>query len=172
MGQPFIGEIRMFGGSFAPLDWAFCDGQILQIADNEPLFQLIQNTYGGDVNQGTFALPDLRGRVPVHQDQNNGLNISESYGVESVTLTLPQLAMHEHPHAAVVPAGKTTPLGKLVADTGPTTMIYAGGLGTSQASALATAVVGAAQPQPHQNMMPYQGVSFIISLFGIFPSQV
>lgn len=165
MAQPYVGEIRMFGGNFAPTGWMFCDGQLLPISENETLFQLIGTTYGGD-GQATFALPDLRGRVPVHQ--GNGLTIGEWYGAESVTLTTQQIPPHVHPHATVAPAGNTTPLGKLVADTGPTTMIYADGQGASQASALATAIVGG---QPHQNMMPYQGVSFIISLFGIFPSQ-
>lgn len=165
MSQPYIGEIRMFGGNFAPVGWAFCDGQLLPISENEALFQLIGTTYGGD-GQVTFALPDLMGRVPVHQ--GNGRIMGENYGTESVTLTVQQIPAHVHPHAAMVPAGNTTPLGKLVADTGPT-MIYADGQGAAQASALATAVVGGGQP--HQNMMPYQGVSFIISLFGIFPSQ-
>jgi microcystin-dependent protein len=166
MAQPYVGEIRMFGGNFAPAGWMFCDGQLLPISENETLFQLIGTTYGGD-GQSTFALPDLRGRVPVHQ--GNGLSISERYGHESVTLSIQQIPAHMHSHAAAVPASNTTPLGKLVADTGPTTMIYADGQGASQASALATTVVGG--NQPHQNMMPYQCVSFIISLFGIFPSQ-
>jgi microcystin-dependent protein len=166
MAQPYVGEIRMFGGNFAPAGWMFCDGQLLAISENETLFQLIGTTYGGD-GQATFALPDLRGRVPVHQ----GISlIGERYGVESVTLTTPQIPAHDHPHATVAPAGNTTPLGKLVADTSPATMIYADGQGASQASALATAIVGGGQP--HSNMMPYQGVSFIISLFGIFPSPI
>lgn len=166
MSQPFIGEIRMFGGNFAPAGWEFCNGQLLPISENDAFFALIGTTYGGD-GQETFALPDLRGRVPVHQ--GNGLSISEAYGQESVTLAIQQIPAHVHSHVAAVPAGNTTPLGKLVADTGPTTMIYADGQGASQASASATAVAGGSQP--HQNMMPYQGVSFIISLFGIFPSQ-
>jgi microcystin-dependent protein len=165
MAQPYIGEIRMFGGNFAPTGWAFCDGQLVPISENDALFQLIGTTYGGD-GEETFALPDLRGRVPVHQ--GNGVTIGETFGVESVTLTTQQIPAHVHPHAAAVGAGKTTPLGKLVADTSPATMIYADGLGASQASALATAVVGGGQP--HQNLMPYQCVNFIISLFGIFPS--
>lgn len=165
MGQPFIGEIRMFGGTFAPFGWAFCDGQLLPISENETLFYLLGTTYGGD-GQTTFALPDLRGRVPVHQ--GNGVTIGESYGSETVTLTTQQIPPHVHSHVAAVPALNTTPLGKLAADTGAT-MIYADGQGASQASASATAVAGGSQP--HQNMMPYQGVSFIISLFGIFPSQ-
>lgn len=164
MGQPFVGEIRMFGGNFAPVGWEFCSGQLLPISENETLFQLIGTIYGGD-GQETFALPDLRGRVLVHQ--GNGRTIGEMYGSESITLSLQQIPAHVHSHAAAVPAGNTTPLGKLVADTGPATLIYADGQGASQASALATAVAGGSQP--HENMMPYQGVNFIISLFGIFP---
>jgi microcystin-dependent protein len=167
MGQPYIGEIRMFGGNFAPRGWAFCNGQIMPIAENDALFALIQTTYGGD-GQETFALPDLRGRVPVHQDQSNGLTIGETYGAESVTLHPDQIATHVHPHAAAVSAGNTSPLGKLVADTGPAVLIYADGQGASQASNLATAIVGGGQP--HQNVMPYQGVNFIISLLGVFPN--
>lgn len=166
MAQPYVGEIRMFGGNFAPAGWMFCDGQLLPISENETLFQLIGTTYGGD-GESTFALPDLRGRVPVHQ--GNGAIFAYPFGVESVTLTTEQIPKHVHPHAAAVGAGKTTPLGKLVADTGPNVMIYADGQGASQASDLAITDVGG--NQPHQNMMPYQCVSFIISLFGIFPSQ-
>lgn len=164
MSQPFIGEIRMFGGNFAPQGWAFCDGQLLPIAENDALFTLIGTTYGGD-GQETFALPDLRGRIPVHQ--GNGRTIAEMYGSELVTLTVQQIPAHLHPHAAAVPAGNTTPLGKLVADTGATA-IYADGQGAAQASPLATEMVGGGQP--HENLMPYQCVSFIISLFGIFPT--
>lgn len=163
MSQPFIGEIRMFGGSFAPVGWEFCNGQLLPISENDALFALIGTIYGGD-GQETFALPDLRGRVPVHQ--GNGVSIGEAYGQESVTLPIQQIPSHLHSHVAAAAAGNTTPLGKLVADTG-STMIYADGQGASQASIQATAVAGGSQP--HENMMPYQGVNFIISLFGIFP---
>ena len=166
MGQPFYGEIRMFAGNFAPDGWAFCDGQLLPILQYETLFNLIGTTFGGD-GQTTFALPDLRGRVPVHQ--GNGVTLGEAFGSESVFLSTQQIPAHVHSHVAAVPAGNTTPLGKLAADTG-TTMIYADGQGASQASASATAVAGGGQP--HQNMMPYQGVNFIISVsgFSIYPS--
>ena len=165
MAQPYVGEIRMFASSFAPVGWAFCNGQLLLISDNETLFQLIGTAYGGD-GQQTFALPDLRGRVPVHQ--GNGAVFADAFGVENVTLTIAQIPSHVHSHVAVVPAGNTTPLGKLAADTGPT-MIYADSQGAAQASASATATAGGSQP--HDNMMPFLGIHFIISLFGIFPSQ-
>ena len=164
MSQPFVGEIRMFGGSYAPAGWALCDGQHLPISENGVLFQLIGTTYGGD-GQQTFAMPDLRGRVPVHQ--GNGLTIGAKHGEESVTLNIQQIPTHVHSNAAGVAAGNTTPLGKLVANTSAT--IYKVDQGASQASPLATATVGGSQP--HENMMPYQCVNFIISLSGIFPSQ-
>jgi microcystin-dependent protein len=169
MSQPYVGEIRIFAGNFAPVGWMFCDGQLLPISENETLFNLIGTTYGGD-GFDTFALPDLRGRVPVHQTSPFPVSqppLGEKYGDESVTLTLQQIPPHVHPHAAAVGANTTTPLGKLVADTGPARTIYADGQGASPASALAITSVGAGQP--HQNMMPFLGVNFIISLFGIFP---
>src|SRR5262245_35631807 len=103
MSQPFVGEIRMFGGNFAPAGWAFCQGQLLPISQNETLFNLIGTTYGGD-GQNTFALPDLQGRVPMHQGQGPGISqsyiIGETGGVESVTLTTQQIPSHNHPLVA------------------------------------------------------------------------
>src|SRR5205085_11564656 len=93
MAQPYVGEIRMFGGNFAPTGWAFCDGQPMQISENEVLFNVIGTTYGGD-GQSTFALPDLRGRVPVHQ--GNGYTLAETGGVEQVTLAVNQIPTHTH----------------------------------------------------------------------------
>ena len=97
MSQPFVGEIRMFGGNFAPAGWMFCEGQLLPISENETLFQLIGTTYGGD-GQNTFALPDLRGRLPIHQ--GNGFVLAQNGGVESVTLTANQISVHTHPFLA------------------------------------------------------------------------
>src|SRR2546426_10537790 len=99
MSQPYIGEIRMFGGNFAPAGWAFCNGQQMAIDQNTALFQLIGTTYGGD-GQTTFALPDLQSRIPIHQGQGSGLSnytIGQSGGVESVTLTTNQISAHNHP---------------------------------------------------------------------------
>src|SRR3954471_15920627 len=93
MAQPYVGEIRMFGGNFAPAGWSLCDGQLLPISENEVLFQLIGTTYGGD-GQSTFALPDLRGRIPLHQ--GNGFTLAETGGVEEVTLTVQQIPSHSH----------------------------------------------------------------------------
>src|SRR5215207_7113149 len=94
MAQPFVGEIRMFAGNFAPAGWMFCEGQLLPIPENETLFQLIGTTYGGD-GQSTFALPDLRGRIPIHQ--GNGVIVAETGGAEEITLTVSQIPAHGHP---------------------------------------------------------------------------
>src|SRR5262247_2314176 len=94
MAQPYVGEIRMFAGNFAPAGWMFCEGQLLPISENETLFQLIGTTYGGD-GESTFALPDLQGRVPIHF--GNGFSLAETGGAESITLTVNQIAAHSHP---------------------------------------------------------------------------
>src|SRR3954465_5582485 len=106
MAQPYVGEVRMFGGNFAPAGWMFCAGQLLPISENETLFQLIGTTYGGD-GQSTFALPDLRGRLPIHF--GNGFILAETGGVESVTLTVNQIAAHSHPLLASSNIGSSTP---------------------------------------------------------------
>src|ERR1700726_3720239 len=95
MSQPYVGEIRMFAGNFAPAAWMFCEGQLLPISEYETLFNLIGTTYGGD-GQSTFALPDLRGRLPIHQ--GNGFTLAETGGVETVTLPVPQIPAHSHPY--------------------------------------------------------------------------
>src|SRR5437868_3362158 len=116
MSQPFVGEIRMFGGNFAPAGWAFCNGQLLAISENDTLFNLIGTTYGGD-GQNTFALPDLRGRVPVHMGQGPGLSnyiIGQNGGVETVTVTIAQIPQHTHPAMAQSePGNQTSPTGGL-----------------------------------------------------------
>lgn len=165
MAQPYIGEIRMFGGNFAPAGWMFCEGQLLPISENETLFQLIGTTYGGD-GQDTFALPDLRGRLPVHQ--GNGMILAETGGVETVALTPSQIPSHSHvltgssgngtqssPHGNYL--ASTSVMRPYVAET-PDTALAAGSIGSTGGS------------QPHSNMQPYLCIHFIISLFGIFPS--
>src|SRR2546430_10905890 len=107
MAQPYVGEIRMFGGNFAPAGWMFCEGQLLPISENETLFQLIGTTYGGD-GESTFALPDLRGRIPIHQ--GNGFTLAETGGAEEITLTVQQIAAHTHAMLATsATASQTTP---------------------------------------------------------------
>jgi microcystin-dependent protein len=165
MAQPYVGEIRMFGGNFAPAGWMFCEGQLLPISENETLFQLIGTTYGGD-GQSTFALPDLRGRVPIHQ--GNGFVLAETGGVETVTLTVNQIAAHSHPMLASssigsLPTAQSNVLGKLT-----NIDLYSGDPADTSMSPVAVTSIGGSQP--HTNFQPYLCVDFIISLFGIFPS--
>ncbi|HMW00873.1 MAG TPA: tail fiber protein, partial [Acidobacteriota bacterium] len=113
MAQPYVGEIRMFAGNFAPAGWQLCEGQLMSISENETLFQLIGTTYGGD-GESTFALPDLRGRLPLHQ--GNGFILAETGGAEEITLTVQQIPAHSHPLLATVNiANNTTPVNSLPA---------------------------------------------------------
>lgn len=171
MSQPFVGEIRLFAGNFPPVGWAFCDGSVLSIAENETLFQLIGTTYGSD-GQETFALPDLRGRIPIHAGSGPGLTprtIGEPDGTESVTLTMAQMPSHAHPwQASSAPADPSAgPVGGLLAQS--SSPVYVADPVSDVA--MAPQGVGAAGgSQPHENLAPYLCVSFIISLYGIFPS--
>ena len=166
MAQPYVGEIRLFAGNFAPAGWMFCDGQLLPISENETLFQLIGTTYGGD-GQSTFRLPDLQSRVPIHQ--GNGFVIAQTGGVEEVTLTLQQIPIHSHPLlASADPANSPNPAGNVLAETISTTPYFAGPPAVGLAPQSIAPVGGS---QPHQNLQPYQCINYIISLFGIFPSQ-
>ena len=166
MAQPYVGEIRLFAGNFAPVGWLFCDGQLLPISENETLYQLIGTTYGGD-GQQTFALPDLRGRVPMHQP-NGPLSVGQATGVESVTLTVQQIPAHTHPLiGAKTPGTQTDPAGNLVADSLSVSVYINDGVDANMAPQ-AIGVVGGSQP--HENRQPYLGLNFIVSLFGIFPS--
>lgn len=164
MAQPYIGEIRMFGSNFAPVGWQFCDGTLLSISDNEALFQLIGTTYGGD-GQSTFAVPDLRGRLPVHQ--GNGFTVGQSAGVESVTLTVPQLPSHGHPLQASTNAADTPNVQSALPATGSVSQLYWGD--PPDTPLAAPAISGVGINLPHDNLQPYLCVSFIISLYGIFP---
>jgi microcystin-dependent protein len=165
MAQPYVGEIRMFGGNFAPAGWMFCAGQLLPIAENETLFQLIGTTYGGD-GQSTFALPDLRGRIPLHF--GSGFVLAERGGVEQVTLTSTQMPSHTHPLLASAGlATDTNPSAKVPAQTS-TFDFYQSNPPTVPMAATSIGATGGSQP--HDNMQPYLCISFIISLFGIFPS--
>lgn len=171
MANPFVGEIRMFGGNFAPQGWAFCDGSVLPISEYETLFVLVGTTYGGD-GQQTFALPDLRGRLPMHQGQVPGAGphtLGEMGGVEDVTLMVPHLPAHSHQLSASSTAAVATagPSGVLAASS--SAQFYGSGQPSSDMAAGAITAQGGSQP--HSNMAPFQTVSFIISLFGIFPSQ-
>ncbi len=165
MSQPYVGEIRMFAGNFAPAGWMFCEGQLLPISENETLFTLIGTTYGGD-GQSTFALPDLRGRVPLHF--GNGFTLAETGGVETVTLTVPQIPSHNHAMLASndIPASSSPgnnvtgqAAAKIYRSGNPTVFLNPGAIGSTGGS------------QPHNNFQPYLCIDFIISLFGVFPSQ-
>jgi microcystin-dependent protein len=164
MAQPYVGEIRMFAGNFAPAGWMFCEGQLLPISENETLFQLIGTTYGGD-GQSTFGLPDLRGRIPVHQ--GNGFILAETGGTEEVTLTVNQVTAHSHPMLATndIPT-LSNPENNVTGQAA--TRIYRAGAPTVFLQANSVASTGGSQP--HTNFQPYLCINYIISLFGIFPS--
>ena len=166
MAQPYVGEIRMFAGNFAPAGWMFCEGQLLPISEYETLFNLIGTTYGGD-GQSTFALPDLRGRVPIHQ--GDGFILAETGGAEEITLTVSQIPAHSHPFLATTSVGnQANPLNQVLSES-PTIKMYMEDVVDSAMAPQAISAVGGSQP--HTNFMPYLCVDFIISLFGIFPSQ-
>lgn len=170
MSQPFLGEIRMFGGSFAPAGWAFCNGQLLAISENDALFVLLGTTYGGD-GQETFALPNLQSRIPIHMGTGPGLSayqIGEQGGVEQVTLTTQQIPTHTHAPLASNTGGSDNPnnsywadsaLGKPYGAAPPNVLMNPGTITPTGGS------------QPHDNMLPFLCVTYIISLQGLFPSQ-
>lgn len=165
MAQPYVGEVRIFAGNFAPAGWMSCEGQLLPISENETLFQLIGTTYGGD-GESTFALPDLRGRLPIHQ--GNGVVLAETGGAEEITLTINQIAAHSHPLLASTGAGSAnTPVGNLPAESTGINLYIEDAANSNLSAAAMTAIGGS---QPHTNFQPYLCVNFIISLFGIFPS--
>lgn len=165
MSQPYIGEIRMFAGNFPPQGWEWCNGQTLAISENDALFNLIGTTYGGD-GQETFQLPNLAGRIPVHS--GNGFVLSESGGQEQVTLSTQQLPVHTHLMPVSNNLGSTSsPANAFFAKSSSNTPY------TSDTSLLVpiknTTVSAAGSSQPHSNLQPYLCVSFIISLFGVYP---
>ena len=166
MAQPYVGEIRIFAGNFAPAGWMFCEGQLLPISENETLFQLIGTTYGGD-GQSTFALPDLRGRIPLHQ--GNGLILAETGGAEEITLTVSQIPAHSHPMLGTQNLANATDPANLLPGT-LVTNVTAYGTDNPSTTLSPSSVSAVGGSQPHTNFQPYLCVNFIISLFGIFPS--
>ena len=174
MGQPYVGEIRMFAGNFPPNGWMFCNGDILPISENDTLFNLIGTTYGGD-GQETFALPNLQSRIPIHMGTGRSgvtYQISEMAGVESVTLNTQQIPVHSHPMLASNSAGVLSP-----------TNAYLTTSSSSQAGTLAynseapadtplnpSIITPTGGNQPHENCQPFLAISYIISLYGIYPS--
>jgi microcystin-dependent protein len=173
MSDPFIGEIKLFAGNFAPRNWAFCDGSIHPISENNALFSLLGNRYGGD-GRTTFGLPDLRGRLPVHFGTGEGLStkiLGDRQGVETVVLTTNQMTSHTH---------------NLQASSGPTSQASPEGLVLAKSASVSTAIYAQADPsnktsmpddmtgksgenQPHPNIMPYLCLNYIIALFGTYP---
>ena len=171
MAQPYVGEIRMFGGNFAPAGWMFCNGQLLPISENETLFQLIGTTYGGD-GQATFALPNLQSRIPIHMGTGSGLSsyqLAEMGGTEQVTLTTNQIPIHTHPPLASDAGGTADSPGNSFWAASSLGKPYIAGPPGVQMNPQSISPTGGSQP--HDNMMPFLCVSYIISLFGIFPSQ-
>lgn len=173
MSEPFLGEIKMFAGNFAPPSWALLDGQLLAISQNDALFALLGTTYGGD-GQTTFGLPDLRGRVPVHEGQGPGLSpraLGAKSGLEKVTVTTNQIPSHKHDLQATTAAGNSTlPIGKTLAPSGGLTDLYLDGEGDPQNMGPA-AITNVGGSQSHTNLQPFLCLNFIIALFGIFPSR-
>ena len=169
--QPYIGEIFIFAGNFAPLGYAMCDGAFMAISQNEALFVLIGTTYGGD-GEETFALPDLRGRVPIHQGTGNGVSylIGETGGVEDVTLIQNQMPVHTHAARGALIANQVTPEnGYWSTDPLGNTAAYS--TQPSNANMAANALDPVGGSQPHGNVQPSLGLNYIIALEGIFPPQ-
>jgi microcystin-dependent protein len=167
MSEPYVGEIRSVGFNFAPVNWAFCNGALLPISQFEVLFTLLGTTYGGD-GQTTFALPDLRGRTPFHQGSGGGASyvMGQEGGVETVPLLATQIPSHVHPIGVQNGRGDvSSPIGALFAASSEDQ--YAAS-GSSASGAILSAAGGS---QPHSNLQPFLCVNYIISLFGIFPSQ-
>lgn len=172
MSNPFLGEIRMFAGNFAPVNFAFCDGQLISIAQNSAVFSLLGTTYGGD-GQNTFAVPDMRGRIPIHQGQGPALPnyvIGQIAGQETVILNTTQIPSHSHDLVAVAGGTKqTSPSGAAWASGGPEQ--FASNRITPITGQLQSGLSANVGGQAHNNMMPYLAVNFIVALQGIFPSR-
>ncbi|HEV8428369.1 MAG TPA: tail fiber protein [Pyrinomonadaceae bacterium] len=168
---PFVGEIRMFAGNFAPNGWMFCEGQTVPISENEVLFQLIGTTYGGD-GEETFNLPNLASRVPIHMGtgpDGTTYQLGEMAGTEQETLTTQQIPNHNHPFlASLNPATGNTPVGNLLGEQGTINLFLVDAVNTPMNAQSAQPAGGS---QPHENTQPFLCINFIISLFGVFPSQ-
>lgn len=169
MSDPYLGEIRMFAGTFAPVDWALCDGQTLSVSQYEALYALIGTRYGGD-GQQTFKLPDLRGRIPIAQGQAPGHDaylLGQSGGVEEVVLNSSQLPQHSHAVAAQAKPGKVAKADLWAASRNR----YFKGEANASMNPATVAEAGTLAPQPHSNMGPYLAVHFIICLNGLWPDR-
>ena len=174
MSEPFVGQIKMFAGNFPPRSYAFCDGQLLAVSSNDALFSLLGTIYGGD-GRTTFGLPDLRGRLPVHTGTGPALTLrpmGQKAGAETVGLTEAQIAAHRHESASM----NTTPTlgspgGNVLANTGTTNIYGAPSPPNTNLAPEASIAAGGGSGTAHTNLMPFQCVTFIIALFGIYPSR-
>ncbi|MDQ5823258.1 MAG: tail fiber protein [Chloroflexota bacterium] len=169
--QPYVGEIRMFAGNFAPNGWLFCEGQQLPISENEVLFQLLGTTYGGD-GEETFNIPNLASRVPIHMGtgpDGTTYQIGEMAGTEEETLSTQQIPNHTHPlTGSTAPGTDAQPTSNVLAQSGGA-FVYIEDTAIAALNANSIGIVGGSQP--HENTQPFLCINFIISLFGIFPSQ-
>ena len=177
MSEPFIGQIIMFGGNFAIRGFAQCDGQLLGISQNTALFSLLGTTYGGD-GRTSFGLPDLRGRFPMHVGTGPGLSprrLGEKSGAETTTLTVSQMPSHDHAGAAKANAGTAnsqSPIGNVLAsEAGGVTAMYSSDAPDGDMSVSALSIANTGGSHPHSNLPPYQVISFLIALVGIYPSR-
>jgi len=170
MSEPFLAEIRVVGFNFAPRGWAFCDGQILPINQNQSLYSLLGTTYGGD-GRTSFALPDLRGRTPIHR--SDGYALGQKGGEETITLTAAQIAAHSHTvKASSLPGTNTEPLGAyLAAPADPTDLTYREPQAATTTALRSGTVTNAGGGQAHNNMQPFIALNFCIALQGLFPSR-
>ena len=171
MSEPFIGEIRIFAGNYAPIGWALCAGQLLPISSNTALFSLLGTTYGGD-GKVTFALPNFQSRIPMHPGNGPGLtprDLGEMDGVETVTITPAQAPAHSHVlRAASQNAAASDPAGNVLANSGQAGLYAAGPADTPMSSGVAAPVGG---EQPHNNLMPHLAMTFIIATQGVYPQR-
>ncbi|MCR6653493.1 MAG: tail fiber protein [Cellvibrionaceae bacterium] len=177
MSDCFVGEIRLFAGTYAPVGWHFCDGTLVQVNDNQVLFSLIGATFGGD-GRTTFGLPDLRGRVPVHFGTSTAANVApvafaQPFGTETVSLTSAQIPAHTHSLTAVSTAGTATDAtGLVTASLGGTDTLYANNPATVNLVSFAgNSVSSVGGSQPHDNMMPTMAMNYIIALNGNYPAR-
>lgn len=173
MSEPFVGEIRIFAGNYAPQNWAFCQGQLMTISDNQALYALLGNIYGGD-GRTTFALPDLRGRVPVHQGAGPTLTPRKAgnlYGEEAVSLQSTQLPQHSHVMQAAGAADAATPQGNLPGDGVASSSKAYSPSAQTPATMASDMLEVSGEGLPHNNMMPSLAMNYIISLMGIYPSR-
>ena len=172
MSEPYVGEIRMFAGNFAPRGWAFCDGQLLAVSQNDALFSLLGTIYGGD-GRTTFGLPDVRGRVPLHQGSGPGLSprrLGSKSGAEKVTLTTNQMPSHTHTlSGSSNVATESDPQNNLLAETVAPASLYRA---TQPSLSLSSKSINSeGGSRSHTNLMPFLCINYIIALFGIYPSR-